>query len=397
MRIFKSFLTEIEKAMKVKVRSLLSFSLNILFISGTFYLVNGFTSISNSAFGQVKPAGATTVNNTNRNTISASNRGITMDIQGESLVLASTLPGKLCFDSLVNRSVIVRSTYQRYNSKCKVYSEGIDYTVDYNNGEITRTINSSIPDYSKHVLYGLKDFDHTKFSDVSNHPFFIWVDYVTKNGERLAQPNNQSKYLVNFRKKLENGLPVTIVSYGNSITAGGEASATELRFQSIYGNYLKSIFPKANLKIEDVSIPGYSSTQGIDWWDAYIGKTSPDLVLVGWGMNDHNIGGNKPEQFKKNLIKLVGMIKKRKNAEVVLYSSFPPNNDWHYSSHSMELYAEATKQAALEAKCAYVDVYSTWIKVLQRKDQSSLLGNNINHPNDFGHWLYAQAFEAMTF
>jgi hypothetical protein len=63
----------------------------------------------------------------------------------------------------------------------------------------------------------------------------------------------------------------------------------------------------------------------------------------------------------------------------------------------MELYAAATKQAALEANCAYVDVYSTWMKVFKRKDQSSLLGNNINHPNDFGHWLYAQAFEAMHF
>jgi len=121
------------------------------------------------------------------------------------------------------------------------------------------------------------------------------------------------------------------------------------------------------------------------------------LVLLGWGMNDHNKGGNTPEQYKAYLIQLVGMIKEKKNAEVIIFSSFPPNDEWTYGSHSMELYAEAAKQAALEAGCAYVDVYSVWIKVLQRKDQSSLLGNNINHPNDFGHWLYLQAFEAMSF
>ncbi len=91
------------------------------------------------------------------------------------------------------------------------------------------------------------------------------------------------------------------------------------------------------------------------------------------------------------------MIKERKGAEVILFSSFPPNDDWHYGSHSMEFFAEATKQAALEANCAYVDVFNTWKIVLQRKDQSSLLGNNINHPNDFGHWLYELSFEAMTF
>ena len=395
---FKKTLAPFVRIWQIKILFFVSVLLNTICKLAACYLILG--AISNSIYAQAAGNKVSTVYNSNpehNNANASSARGITMDIQGESLVLAATKPGRLCFDSLVNRSVIVRSTYQRYNANSKIYLEGIDYTVDYNNGEIQRTFNSSIPDYAKHILYGKKDFDHTKFTDFSNHPYFIWVDYVTKNGERLAQPNDQSKYLVNFRKKLETGKPVTIVSYGNSITAGGEASTTELRFQFIYGNYLRSIFPNANFKIEDVSIPGYSSKQGIEWWDTYIGKTSPDLVLVGWGMNDHNIGGNTPEQLRKNLVKLVGMIKERKNAEVILYSSFPPNNDWHFGSHSMELYAAATKQAALEANCAYVDVYTTWFTVLKRKVQSSLLGNNINHPNDFGHWLYAQAFEAMSF
>lgn len=321
----------------------------------------------------------------------------TMDIQGESLVLSSRFSGKLCFDLIVKNTVVVRSSYLPNDSICIVYKEGVDYTIDYQLGEIKRTLNSSIPDYSNHPLYGRKDFDHTQYPDYSNHPYFIWIDYTTNNGQQLASPSDQSRYLVNFKQKLEAGLPITIVSYGNSITAGGEASSTEYRFQYRWVNYLERIFPKADLTIEDVSIPGYSSTQGIEWWNDYIGKTYPDLVIVGWGMNDHNIGTNTPKQFKENLVKLVGMIKELKKAEVILYSSCPPNDDWHFGSHSMELYAEATKQAALKSNCAYVDVYNTWKLVLKRKDQSSLLGNNINHPNDFGHWLYEQSFEAVAF
>lgn len=330
---------------------------------------------------------------TNGNTESKS----VLIIEGESLVLADTIPGKLCFDALTKDSLVVRSTYQAINPICKIYKEGIDYTVDYDKGEIKRTINSSIPDYSQHPLYGQKDFDHTKFPNYANHTFFIWVDYVCTKGVPLAKPNDQSKYLVNSKEKLETGEPLIIVSYGNSITAGGEASSKELRFQFRWVDYLEKNFPEAKITIEDVSIPGYCSHNGIEMWDDYIGKTSPDLVLLGWGMNDHNKGGNTPEQYKAYLIQLVGMIKEKKNAEVIIFSSFPPNDEWTYGSHSMELYAEAAKQAALEAGCAYVDVYSVWIKVLQRKDQSSLLGNNINHPNDFGHWLYLQAFEAMSF
>jgi len=321
----------------------------------------------------------------------------TMKIEGESLVLASTIPGKLCFDSVSRGSVIIRSTYLPTDTMSKVYVEGVDYIVDYQKGEIKRTTRSGIPDYSMHPLYGKKEFDHSQYSDYANHPYFVWVDYTTKNGVQLANPNDQSKKLVRFREKLEAGIPVTIVSYGNSITAGGEASTTERRFQYRYVQYLKKIFPKAIIKIEDVSIPGYMSTQGIEWWDSYIGKTSPDLVLIGWGMNDHNIGGNSPAQFRTNLVTLVGMVRERKNAEVILFSSFPPHDDWLFGSHSMKQFAEATKEAAVVANCAYVDVYSTWEKVLKRKDQSSLLGNNINHPNDFGHWLYEISFEAMIF
>ncbi|MCX6228168.1 MAG: SGNH/GDSL hydrolase family protein, partial [Bacteroidia bacterium] len=255
---------------------------NITFKLLICYLTLG--AISTNTFGQPDPKGqkVSTVYSSNREN-SHSTKGITMELQGESLVLAATNPGKLTFDSLVSRSVIVRSTYQRSNSACKIYVEGVDYTIDYAKGEIQRTVNSTIPDYSKNVLYGKKDFNHSKFTDFSNHPYFVWVDYMTKNGQRLAELNDQRKYLVKFRKKLERGEPLSIVSYGNSITAGGEASAKEFRFQSLYGNYLKSIFPNANFKIEDVSIPGYSSKQGIEWWDTYIGKTSPDLVLVGWG------------------------------------------------------------------------------------------------------------------
>ena len=32
----------------------------------------------------------------------------------------------------------------------------------------------------------------------------------------------------------------------------------------------------------------------------------------------------------------------------------------------------------------------TWEKLLTRKNFADLSGNNVNHPNDFGHRLYAE-------
>jgi hypothetical protein len=115
-------------------------------------------------------------------------------------------------------------------------------------------------------------------------------------------------------------------------------------------------------------------------------------------MNDHNNRwGQTPKQFETNLMTIVRLIRARMGANIILFSAFPPNDNWIYSSHCMGQYADATKQAAKASGCAYADVYGVWETVLRRKDQSSLLGNNINHPNDFGHWLYAQAFEAIDF
>jgi lysophospholipase L1-like esterase len=321
-----------------------------------------------------------------------------MKVRGESLVLAKTEPVNLCFERVAPGSFTLRSAFDAEKKDATVYVEGRDYTVDYEKGTVSRTADSRIPDYSKHVLYGRKDFDHGQFPNSGNLDWFVWADYETTAAKPWAKPNDQTARLAAVRKKLEAGGPFKIVSYGDSITAGGEASTQKFRFTQRFADYLQAKFPKAKIELQDASIPGYASTQGIDWFDQKLGPIEkPDLVLVGFGMNDHNKGGNEPEKFKENLVTLVKMIRERKGADSILFSSFPPNDNWIYGSHRMAQFAEATRKAADEAGCAYADVYDTWAVVLKRKDQPSLLGNNINHPNDFGHWLYEQAFEAMKF
>ena len=38
---------------------------------------------------------------------------------------------------------------------------------------------------------------------------------------------------------------------------------------------------------------------------------------------------------------------------------------------------------------ALADVTEPWLKLLDRKPFADLSGNNVNHPNDFGHRVYA--------
>ena len=44
---------------------------------------------------------------------------------------------------------------------------------------------------------------------------------------------------------------------------------------------------------------------------------------------------------------------------------------------------------------ALADLTSVWTELLKHKRDWDLTGNGVNHPNDFGHRLYAQVLSAL--
>lgn len=315
-------------------------------------------------------------------------------ITGDSLVLAGEAPGALVFADVVPGSVVVRSAYSA-DSAAVVYEEGRDYTVDYAHGAVARTPDSRIPDFAQNVLYGQKDFNHSEFPGYGNGPFFVFVDYESRAARPLADRQSGPALLPKSAEKLRAGGPFRIVAYGDSITAGGEATAAALRFPDRYAAHLAARFPKAEIELENGATGGDSTVNGLERLEDKVLSRDPDLVLIGFGMNDHNVRGVEPAQFEENLVTIATRIIEETGAEVVLLSAFPPNPEWMHGSHRMEAYAEATRRAADRLQAPYADVYGVWSRVLERKDLPSLLGNNINHPNDFGHWLYLLALEAV--
>ena len=322
-----------------------------------------------------------------------------MRIHGESLVLAKTKPGFLCFDKILSETVALRSTYEPDVAGTIIYEQGKDYIVDFDKGAIWRTDNSSIPDYSNHILYDKKDFNDRLISNYANHDYFVWVDYETQNGFDLSESTGQSGLLKRTTEKLHNSGHFKIIGYGDSIMTGAETSAEHLQFIRRYIAYLSELFPDSQIELEDAALPGHTTAEGVKQLEEKVLTHRPDLVLVAFGMNDHIKpcgNGISLANFKNNLFKIVIAIKESTSAEVILLSTFPPNPNWFFSTGRVNEYAEVTRAIAEQTATAYADVYSVWEKVLKRKDHPSLLGNNINHPNDFGHWLYLQALKSIT-
>lgn len=314
---------------------------------------------------------------------------------GESVVLGGAEPGSLAYRPVEKGSVRVRSTYKPGLPHTVVYREGKDYEVDYATGKIRRPEGSAIPDYSKNPLFGVKDFNHNDYPGFGNHKEFVFVDYRSPERFRWPVQASQSSLLKRTGERLKRGETLKIAAFGDSITAGGDATSPDLIFWERWAAALRGRHPKAEVTAVNCATGGDTTVQGLSRLEQKVLSIQPDLVLIGFGMNDQNKGSVPLDRFGANLGEMIDRIRKSTSAEIVLFSSFPPNPNWRWTSGRMAEYADMTRKVAAEKQCAFADVYPNWTTVLARKKPEDLLANNVNHPNDFGHWIYFQVLEKL--
>lgn len=314
---------------------------------------------------------------------------------GESLVLAAEQQGQLVHRKLVPGSVVVRSTYIAGKPGTVVYQEGRDYAVDYDHGQVRRLAGSRIPDYSKNSLYGKKDFDHRDFPGFGNYKEFVFMDYRYRDSFSWPVQARQDQLLPQTKARLRRGEPLTVCAFGDSITNGGDASAPELIYWQRWLAALRARYPRAKIEGINGATGGDRTIEGLQRLQEKVLSRKPDLVLVAFGMNDQNVGSTPLDRFEANLGEIVDRIRKDTSAEVILLSSCLPNPNWHYTSGRMVEYGRTTGKVAAAKKCAFADVLTNWKAVVDRKKPEDLLSNNVNHPNDFGHWIYFRVLEKL--
>ncbi len=315
-------------------------------------------------------------------------------LAGESMVFVGEEPAALAWVPLPGRPLALRSTYLPQQNTVD-YVEGLDYVIDYARGTLRRTAGSRLADFRKNMLFGQEEFDHSKFPGFGNAAYFAFADYSFAPTIAWPVQSPQFELLKSTQAKLAAGGPVKIVAFGDSITAGGDASKPELIFWQRWTDELQRKYPKASISAVNGATGGDTTVQGIARLQGKVLDEKPDLVLIAFGMNDHNVGSVPLAQFELNLKQIITRIRDQTAAEVVLLSAFPPNPKWKFGSHRMADYAAATERTAREMNCAFANVFNNWQTIAARKKPEDLLGNNINHPNDFGHWIYFRVLEEL--
>jgi lysophospholipase L1-like esterase len=113
------------------------------------------------------------------------------------------------------------------------------------------------------------------------------------------------------------------------------------------------------------------------------------LIIVAYGMND--VGRKDPDWFADQTRKIIDHAAAASpETEILLVSPMLGNKEWIHTPREMfALYRDQLK-SLVSPGVALADVTEVWTLLLRKKHDLDLTGNGLNHPNDFGHRLYAQ-------
>jgi acyl-CoA thioesterase I len=320
----------------------------------------------------------------------------------ESVVMIHCQKHKLRHNSIVEGSVSLRSKADLFSLDNISYIEGKDFILDFQEGTIHRTPGSIIPDWSTNVLYGVENFDHTQYDEYGNEPFTLYIDYGYLNhsiANNLQSIRNKD-YMSRTRSKLQKGEEITYLIYGDSISTGAEASREEFKYFHRFYDEIQNQYPKSKVNMMMKAIGGEDSIGGLLRLDHDVLSFKPDLISIGYGMNDQNKMDNGNEvpldDFQDNLRKIIESIKQSTIAEIILLTPCIPNPLWKHSSGDAGKYADVLRKLGNEYDIGVADLQKIWsLEIDAGKTHESLLTNNINHPNDYGHSLYFKALETV--
>ena len=292
-----------------------------------------------------------------------------------------------------------------------IYEEGKDYKWSKNSREIvlpsgSRIVSSTTADLLRpansqqfhlphrdgtgDIFFGGKlEYQGLQTTITYAHPREPWSEVAPKLDE-VSLPKTLAK--------LRGRTPLRIVVIGDSISTGCNASgwAGGAPFQPAYPELVQQKLMKeygSEVELTNLSVGGMSTDWAVTMVDKIV-EARPDLVIVAFGMNDAS--GRPAADYQAKVKTVLDHVRRKlPDVEYILVATMIGNRDW--VSLKQELfpeYSEALKKLAGPG-IAVADVTSIWAEMLKHKRHYDITGNGVNHPNDFGHRVYAQVISAL--
>ena len=215
---------------------------------------------------------------------------------------------------------------------------------------------------------------------------------------KSAVPKFDAKVLPRSVHKLLNKQPLSIVVLGDSISAGANASALSdgAPYQPAYPELLQRHLAaryQGQVALQNLSVGGTDTGWALTMIDKVV-EPRPDLVIVAFGMNDSS--GRAAKDYQANIESFMAKIRERlPDVEFILVASMLGNRDWITLQHEFFPQYRDALASLRQPGVALADLTSVWTGFLELKLDWDHSGNGVNHPNDFGHRVYAQVLATL--
>lgn len=289
-----------------------------------------------------------------------------------------------------------------------VYRNGVDYLHHPGDDFITRPETSRIPFFPESALHPVENLRLYPAVDANavnnavdggnllfdNAGFFalnqIDITYTaTGMPDFVPELSVQSDRLPRFRAKLAAGEKLRATLIGDSISAGFNATKF-VNIPPFAPGYMEQVCNELDITLINRAVEGTGIRHAFQIEKEYL-SDAPDLLVIAYGMNDFS---NLPvADYLIHLQKLIDNCRAvNKHTEFLIVTAMSGNPLWKFTIPGPDaLYAAGLRQAvsAMPPYAALADVAKVWQKFLKRKSFYDLTGNGVNHPNDYGHRIYA--------
>ena len=200
-----------------------------------------------------------------------------------------------------------------------------------------------------------------------------------------------------------------IAFLGDSVTQGcfevyEEQGGIKTVFDSCSGypekvkQILSSLYPTAPVSVVNLGINGGCAKEGAQRFERDVSSCNPDLLIVGFGLNDSNAEENGIQEYQDSLRTI---FQKARNAKIETVF-LTPNMFNTYTGRSVsggictqlagifaerqksglfDRYIEAARQVCSEERVKVCDCYKIWKQLYASgADTTALLSNGLNHP-----------------
>lgn len=296
------------------------------------------------------------------------------------------------------------------------FEEGKDYVWDSETQTFSLPEGSRIPFLTEEQLHPLMTSDTPKIGkpgapkDEGRGIYFDNKDgYHQMQVEAIYQPASDSwkgpvpqyasEKLPTVTTKLKASEPVRIFLLGDSISEGYNASAFSQAKPNCpaYGElFAETLAAATDSKIDfrNFAVGGWQASQGVNRVrEEKLAEEKPDLVIIAFGMND--VWQKNAAAFKTNTQAIIEAFREQnEKTEFILVSTMLGNREWGMPMEEFDRYRTALEELTGPG-IALADLTAVWEIFLERKTFYDLTGNGVNHPNDFGHIVYAQWIARM--